>query len=112
MTKEEALETLAELSRKHGDVRGRLVKSGELVAVKRPSFVEQKRFASLLAEQRNGKTVDVLSAMRDYVLGCCVWPEDRKEARAVLEEFPGIISKLADSAAELASGESEELGND
>jgi hypothetical protein len=68
------------------------------VAFKRPSGAAYERYISTLASDK-GK---LIQAARAFALDVVVSPE-AAEFSAILEKFPGIVSKIAGNAASIAS---------
>jgi hypothetical protein len=97
-----------EVEAKHGSCEWFSFADGQLVAVTKPqsAHIEYKRFVDAAADNKASKG----EAQETLVLSCVVYPEDRAQARRVLQTWPSSLGEMASACTELMAGGVKRLG--
>lgn len=113
-TKEEQ-QIIEQMRANHGTVRPlRII--GQLVVVRMANPAELDRYNDAVGKffvkssnRRQANDVSHSNARRTFALNCICWPEARSERSDLLDRRPGMYSRIAEIAEELAEDDCEDL---
>jgi hypothetical protein len=113
---EEEQQVISELRDKHGEVACMLVFE-HLVIVRRATTGDLERYhsktAKVMAQSaqggRSGQQMSFADAQRELALSSIVFPRELQEKQKLIDIQPGLVSRAANAAEELASAGIVEL---
>lgn len=109
---EQEQELIQKLHGEHGEVAVFPAGNEGLFIVKKPDqFAFQRlqdgRARALMPAAKN--PVSLNSTEREYVLTCCVYPENKQERPKILDKYPAMVSTITGRLNEMAGDDIEEL---